>query len=108
MGRKNKKVKIAEECLNSHKATDIVSIDVKERTPFADYYVLASANNLTHLKALSELVSEEFEKNKIQVRHIEGKAESGWILVDAGEVIVNIFLKEERERISLEDLLAKK
>ena len=108
MPRKDKVVKIVEDCLNNHKASDIVTIDVRDRTPFADYYVLATAGNIRQLNALKEHVEEELEKNKIHVGHIEGRPESGWILIDAHQVIVNIFSKEERERISLEEVLSRK
>ncbi len=108
MPRKNKIVKIAEECLTNHKASEIVTIDVREKNPFADYYVLATASNIRQLGALRDLVIEELEKNKIKIKHVEGKVQSGWILLDAYEVIINIFSKEERERISLEEILSRK
>lgn len=64
MPRKNKIVKIAEECLTNHKASEIVTIDVREKNPFADYYVLATASNIRQLGALRDLVIEELEKIK--------------------------------------------
>ena len=94
--------------LEEHKAEDVVVIDVKERTPFADYYVLATAGNIRQLNALTEIVEEELEKKKYSVGHIEGTPESGWMLIDAHHVIINIFSKEERERISLDQILTRK
>lgn len=106
--RKDKAVSLAEKTLIEHKAEDVEIIDVKEKTPFADYYVLATASNIRHLKALCELVEDAFEKEKIKINHIEGKPETGWILIDAYHVIVNIFTKEERERINISEVLQKK
>lgn len=106
--KKDKTVSLAEKVLNEHKAENIQVIDVKDKTPFADYYVLATAGSNRQLKALVELIEDEFEKNKISIGHIEGKAESGWILIDAHHVIVNIFTNEERDRISLDELLKSK
>lgn len=106
--RKDKVVSLAEKTLIEHKAEDVEIIDVKEKTPFADYYVLATASNIRHLKALCELVEDAFEKEKIKINHIEGKPETGWILIDAYHVIVNIFTKEERERININEVLQKK
>ena len=102
---KDKTLKIIEETLDNHKAEDIETIDVSERTPFAEYYVLATALNKRQLNALKEAVIEELEKNALSYGHIEGTPESGWILIDAHHIIVNIFTKEERERVSLETLL---
>ena len=104
----DKAVTLVKKTLEEHKAEDIVVIDVRERTPFAEYYVLASANNLRQIRALSELVEEALAKKKIAVSHIEGTPESGWMLIDAYHVIINIFSKEERERISLDQILNKK
>lgn len=104
----DKITKLAKKVLEDHKAEDVVVIDVKEKTPFADYYVLATATNNRQLNALAEIVEDELEKAKFPVGHIEGKPESGWILIDAHHVIINIFSREERERISLDELLARK
>ena len=106
--RKDKVTKLIEKTLNDHKAENVVIIDVSERTPFADFYVIATATNKRQLKAWSEIVVDELEKNKMAVGRTEGTPESGWILIDAKHVIINIFSKEERERISLEELLSKK
>ena len=104
----DKVTSLVKKVLEEHKAEDVVVIDVKERTPFADYYVLATAGNIRQLNALTEIVEEELEKKKYSVGHIEGTPESGWMLIDAHHVIINIFSKEERERISLDQILTRK
>ncbi len=106
--RKDKVVNLAEKVLKEHKAENVVTIDVSEKTPFANYYVLATAANARHLGALKEIVEEELEKNKIAINHIEGKSQSGWILIDAYHVIINIFSQEERDRINITELLNRK
>lgn len=103
----DKVVTLVKKVLNDHKAEDIQVIDVQERTPFADYYVLASATNMCQLNALADAVIEELAKKKIPFSHKEGTSESGWILVDAYHVIINVFSKEERERVSIEELFTK-
>ena len=108
MPRKDKAVALAEKVLDEHKAEDIVTIDVRERTPFADYYILATAGSFRQVNALKEIIEEEFAKNKLEIGHVEGRPETGWILIDAHHVIINIFTKEERERISLDQVLTKK
>ena len=104
----DKVVTLVKKTLEDHKAEDIVVLDVRERTPFAEYYVLASANNIRQINALSELVEEALESKGYKVNHIEGTPESGWMLIDAFHVIINIFSKEERERISLDQVLTRK
>ena len=107
MPRKDKTLSVVEKVLDEHKAQDIVTLDVRERTPFADYYVLCTAGNVRQLNALKEVVVEALEKNKLNIKNVEGKVASGWILIDANHVIVNIFTKEERERIDLEEFLSR-
>ena len=108
MPRQDKVLKTIETTLSDHKAMDIETIDVRERNPFTDYYVLATAGNIRQLKALADAVEDELAKIKFDINHVEGKVESGWILIDAHHVIVNIFSKEERARISLEEILNSK
>lgn len=104
----DKVVTLVKKVLEDHKAEDIKVIDVRERTPFAEYYVLASVTNIRQIRALSELVEEELSKKKVSINHIEGTPESGWMLIDAHHVIINIFSLEERARISLDEILTRK
>lgn len=104
----DKVVTLVKKVLEDHKAEDIKIIDVKEKTPFADYYILATAGNIRQLNALTEIIEDELAKKKIDIGHIEGKPETGWMLIDAHHVIINVFSKEERERISLDELLSRK
>ena len=101
----DKVVKLIQKVLDDHKAEDISVIDVYERTPFTEYYVLCSATNVRQIGALSDAVIDKLEEKKINYSHKEGTPESGWILIDAYHVIVNIFSKEERERVSIEDVI---
>lgn len=101
----DKVVQMVKKVLSDHKAEDISVIDVSERTPFAEYYVLCSATNVRQLGALADAIIDKLEEKKVNYSHKEGTPESGWILIDAYHVIVNIFSKEERERISIEQVL---
>lgn len=101
----DKVVQMVKKVLSDHKAENISVIDVSERTPFAEYYVLCSATNVRQLGALADAIIDKLEEKKVNYSHKEGTPESGWILIDAYHVIVNIFSKEERERVSIEQVL---
>lgn len=103
-----KKVRLIVAALKEHKAENVAVIDVREKTPLADYYIICSALNIRQLKALSEVVDDVLAKNAYKVHHSEGPERSGWILIDAYDVIINLFSIEERERIALEKLYAEK
>ncbi len=93
-----------EKVLSEKKGEDILVVDVRSRTPIADYYLIVTAQNERHVNALKNEAIKFLEENNLHVGHVEGREESGWILVDGHDVIINIFTKSERERIRLEDI----
>ena len=92
---------LAARLLDNKKATDVVVIDIMEKSSFADYLVIASGNSERQVNKLVDEVEEQFAKEGLLVKSIEGK-NSGWILMDFGDVIVNIFTKEMREKYNIE------
>jgi ribosome-associated protein len=72
--------------------------------PFADYFVIASAVNPRHMRALVETLSKELRQDGIRSGRQEGAEESGWVLLDFGAIIVHLFLPELREHYALEEL----
>ena len=93
--------------LEDKKAQDVNVIDVEGKSPICDYFVIASGNSNTQVKALCTHLEEELEKDNIRPKHIEGYAGATWILMDYGDVIVHIFYYETREFYSLEDMWEK-
>ncbi len=96
---------LAESVLEEHKAEGIEIIDVEDFSPFASYYLLATAPNPRALGAYKDYLEEAFEKNGIDVPVSEGKPESGWVIVQGGEVICQLFLAPNRKEIDLAGLL---
>ena len=95
---------ICTETLSDNKAENVLSLDIKGISSFADNIIIATANSSRHAKSLSEKLVEEIKANKISIMGVEGKTESGWILVDCGEVVVNIMKNDIREFYDLEGL----
>ena len=100
-----KELDIITKTLDEHKGEDIKTVDVHELSPFATYYVLATAGNPRALAALQSHVEEELEKEGYEIRVSEGEPESGWVITQADEVIVHLFLEANRRTINLEELL---
>ena len=96
--------KIIISTLDSNKALDIVTIDLKNKSSMADYMIIASGTSSRHIQALSEQVLEKFKINGITNCKIEGKDSNDWKLVDANDVIVHIFHPEKREFYDLEKM----
>lgn len=92
--------------LEDKKAIDLTSIDVKEQTTLADYFVIASGTSNTHIRALADNVEETLKKEQKYPNKIEGY-NSEWILMDYGDIVVHIFTEKERQNFNLEELYTK-
>ena len=92
------------ETLDSNKALDIVSIDLKNKSSMADYLIIASGTSSRHIQALSEIVLEKLKTNGIKNSKIEGKESGDWKLVDGIDLIVHIFHPDKRKFYELEKI----
>ena len=90
--------------LDSNKAQDIISIDLKDKSSIADYMIIASGTSSRHIQSLSEQVLEKFKNNGLRDSKIEGKESSEWKLVDGIDLIVHIFHPEKRKFYELEKI----
>lgn len=90
--------------IDSKRGTDIVVLDISEKSSFADYFVIASGSSYRQTSALAEYVQERADMHGRFVKSIEGRDGSGWVLMDYGDVIVNIFVPEKREKYDLEKI----
>jgi ribosome-associated protein len=64
--------------------------------------VICTGESTRQVKALTEAITETLKKEDIRPSHEEGTADSGWILLDYGSVIVHIFGPFERDYYQLE------
>ena len=93
---------LAGKFLSEKKAEDVVIIDIQGKATFADYFVLCSGTSERHINTLADQLEDMFFEKGLHVRAVEGKNTSGWILMDFGDIIVNMFTKETREKYSIE------
>ena len=90
--------------LDTNKAQDIVSIDLKDKSSMADFMIIASGTSSRHIQSLSEQVLEKFKCNGLKDSKIEGKESNEWKLVDGIDLIVHIFHPEKRKFYELEKI----
>ncbi|MDC3036383.1 ribosome silencing factor [Candidatus Pelagibacter sp.] len=90
--------------LDSNKAQDIVSIDLKDKSSMADFMIIASGSSSRHIQSLSEQVLEKLIDNGFKNSKIEGKDSNEWKLVDGIDLIVHIFHPEKRKFYELEKI----
>ena len=92
---------LAAKTLSDKKAFNVMVIDIMEKSAFADYMVIATGGSDRQVQSLVDYVEDALAKEGTMVKHIEGKA-SGWILMDYGDIIVNVFTQEQREKYNIE------
>lgn len=90
--------------LDDGKGADIALLDVTGVSAFADYFVIATGQSETHMKALAGQVREAMAAEGLRIGHTEGRTSKSWILLDFDAVIVHIFSRRARGYYALEDL----
>ncbi|MBD63210.1 MAG: ribosome silencing factor [Gammaproteobacteria bacterium] len=94
--------------LEDRKAQDILILDIKDISDFAHWFIIATASSSTNAKAISNRLLESINLSNYHVLGIEGQDDSEWILVDCGDVVVNIMQQDAREFYDLESLWGEK
>ena len=90
-------------CLNETKLKNTAIYDLRDSSPFFDYFIITSASNK---RELNSIINKIWEEN-LEYDHIEGTSESGWILLDMGTIILNVMSEEARELYSLDSIYMK-
>lgn len=90
--------------IEGKKAANILMLDMRDVTLLADYYILCDGTSTRQMNAISDELLEKLKKSGSKPAMVEGTPESGWILVDLGQVIVHIFSPDQRAYYHLEDL----
>jgi len=86
-------------------ATDVVVLDMTQKTALFDYFVIATGTSRRHLHAISEEIDDVIEK-ELQDKRMsrEGYEDSRWIVLDYGSAVVHLFDEETRAYYALETL----
>jgi len=94
----------AVDAAGERQAGDIVLLDTRKVCSFADYFVICNGESERQIRAIFEEVEHSLKKEGILPIHHEGTVDSGWLLLDYGDVIVHIFSISEREFYQLDRL----
>ena len=86
------------------KALDLVILDVHGLSSVTDYFLVCSGRSTTHLRSITDAIREEMKVANERLFHGEGTPESGWMLLDYGDVLMHVFLEETRLYYALERL----
>ena len=99
-----KLLKMIVQALDDKKAEDLRVLDVSKQSSITDYLVLANGNSEPHLRALRVELEKALDAEKARILGMDTGKSSGWIVVDAFEVMVHLFTTENRNKYRMETL----
>lgn len=90
--------------LEDDKAEEIVAIDIRGRSSFADMLVIASGRSARHVGALADHLMRKLKEAGVKEVAVEGLPTCDWVLVDAGDVVIHLFRPEVRTFYNIEKI----
>jgi len=90
--------------LDDKKAGELAVLDVAGLSSITDYLIIATATSEPHLRALRTELEKALDLAKVRLVGVERAQESGWVVVDAFDVMIHLFLAEKRKLYGLERL----
>lgn len=108
MIKKDKEKEITEiiEAITDKKGNKITILDLSEiDTAPASDYIICQGKSTSQVTAVADSIRERLQKNMdIKPYNYEGYKNAQWIIIDYGDIMVHVFLPEQREFYNLEDL----
>ena len=101
---KKKLITIIKDCLEEMKAQDTVILDIKDKSSIADYMVVSSGTSTRHVNSIADKIQRTLKTSSYKNIKVEGLQNCDWVLIDALDVIVNIFKPEVREFYMIEKI----
>lgn len=106
--RKESKVEFKEivlKAISEKKGFDIKEYDTRSLTPFMDSMIVVSTTNIRQNNAIAQNIKDRLKENGFDgTIRIEGNANSKWLLIDLKEIVVQLFVKDERQVYQLDRL----
>lgn len=96
--------KKAAKTASDRQASDVLVLDTRKICYFADYFIICTADNRRQIEAINDAIALALKEDSSSPPRHEGSSESGWVILDAGGVLVHIFGKQERQFYDLEKL----
>ena len=97
-------LQLAVDAAESRSALDPVALDVSGPLPLVDIFLMVSGRTERNVQAIADEVEDRLTQAGVKAVRREGKAEGRWVLLDFGDLVVHVFLEEERVYYALERL----
>jgi ribosome-associated protein len=98
------KVALIVEAAQERKADDVVGLDIRKISSFADTFIIATGTSDRHVRSVADSIAAALKAHGDPPLGIEGSDEGRWVLIDCGDTIVHVFQQEIRDHYDLERL----
>ncbi len=92
------------EALDDKKAEDITVLHFGPGGPIADDFIIATGTSEPHLRALVKAAEASLDKQGMDYVSGQRGLRTGWMVIDAHDLVVHVFTKEMRRYFNLEGL----
>lgn len=97
-------LKIAVRVAESKKAYDLTVLQISKISIIADYFLICTGRSPIHVRGIAREIVAEIAKQTGRYPRSEGLQEGRWVLLDYGDLVIHIFMEEERQFYNLERL----
>ena len=97
-------LEIAAAAADDMQGEDLVALDVSGPLPFSDVFLLVTGRNERHVSGIAREVEDRLLESGFKALRREGRTEGRWVLLDYGDLVVNVFHEDDRLFYSLERL----
>jgi len=97
-----KLLEIIKKAIEDKKGEDIKILDIQNLCVICDYFVITHGYNQPQVEAITDNIIDELHKSNITPKRVEGGKNSGWILIDYGDIVIHVFLNEQRSFYEIE------
>ncbi len=98
------KATLAAQAASDRKAEDVVALDVRELTSFADTFVVATGRSDRQVRAIADAIVEALAARGAKAMGVEGHQEGRWVLLDYGDLVAHVFQRDVRDHYDLDRL----
>lgn len=88
-------------------AENVNVIDFKRENPFTDCFVICDVDSSRQIDAIVNEIVKQDKEGELELRAIDGNADSGWVVLDLYDLVLHVFTKEVRAEYELDKLFIK-
>lgn len=88
------------------KAAEVTVLELRKLTSLTNYFVLCNGESEPQIKTILRSIQDRLKADGVSAHHVEGAADSGWVLLDYDDFVVHIFSPQKRTYYELDRLWA--